>query len=634
MIHTSKPLTSKRLGRWLGALSALAVLTAAGCQTTTHKTSDSFEPRWDKLVVNVKSFEDRQPTGVAVSKTGRTFVCFPYWKDQPMPAVAEITSEGDLRPYPSGSWNAWDGRGGASALRGVVCAQALHIDENNHLWILDAGNPKNRRGVVVAGPKLFRIDLADDSIVQVFYFDHKRDFTTESYLSDFVVDPATSTAFISDSARGAIYVVDLKTRDVQPRLLEHMSTKPEPGVVAQVGDRPWTGRLGQPQHEGVSGMALSPDRKWLYYQALTGRTLYRVPVEALSNEKFTDVTVAGLVETVADTGSVVDGMHMADDGTLYLTALEQDAILVLRPGQAIQTFIADERLRWPDSLAMGPEGYLYFTASRRHLAAHQAAGPYQLMRASIANVTKAVEAEAQAKRAAARLAEVRRSARDAELRAQAEKAERDRIAAQAAHQQEMARLAALRLDEAHARKQQAAARMQASSKADDLAALKQQTAAAAARLRAAESKRAALAAAEAARLAQAAVLEAEQEANRLRAALTAHELTAAERQSTEAALAVAKAEADAASGVALAAMQRSQREAASAAQAAQLAQVASDRAQLRASEAQQMLREADRAAQVAAEALAAAKAAEYAELKPPVSEPSEIDTQTAEVPTD
>ena len=209
---TSLMNTPTAQGLVTGAILVVAVLLLSACSSNKgHGTADGFTPKWEKLVVEVAAFDGKQPAGIAVSQTGRVFVTFPWWNDRPEASVAELLPDGTLAAFPSTYWNDWDGKSGPSALRGFVCAQAMYVDNNDFLWILDAGNPGVDGRVVTAGPKLFKIDLSDDSIAQVFYFDHKRDFTRTSYLSDFRVDSDRQTAYITDSTRGTIYVVDLKT---------------------------------------------------------------------------------------------------------------------------------------------------------------------------------------------------------------------------------------------------------------------------------------------------------------------------------------------------------------------------------------------------------------------------------------
>lgn len=435
----------KRLDWPRGFVTALLLVGAiwllSGCSqrmTSGHGQAPDFEPLWDKLVVEVAAFEQSQPTGIAVSKQGRVFVTFPWWNERPDPSVAELMPDGTLRPYPASHWNNWDGKGGPSALRGFVSAQAMYVDDDEHLWVLDSGSPRYNSGVVTAGPKLFKINLEDDTIAQVFYFDHKRDFTFSSSLSDFRVDTQRQTAYIADASRGTIYVVDLKTRQTHHVLLGDPSTTADADVIARVGSYQWRNFAGKAPHVNVSGLELSKDGDWLYYHTMSGRRIYRVPTATLRDESTSDAARSASIQDLGPTGSVIDGMWLDNDDNLYLAAIERDAIIVRRPSGEIETFVADPRLKWPDSLAMGPDGYLYFTTSMRHLhkpyrLSNQVDDPYFVMKASPmkvarANVSRQIADEKQKEAAwyALQAGEAERLAKIA-----AEQAERERREAEA-----------------------------------------------------------------------------------------------------------------------------------------------------------------------------------------------------------
>ena len=59
-------------------------------------------------------------------------------------------------------------------------------------------------------------------------------------------------------------------------------------------------------------------------------------------------------------------MVMDREGKLYLTALEQDAIIVRSPDGRCSRLVTDARLSWPDSLAVSESGDLYVTVSQIH----------------------------------------------------------------------------------------------------------------------------------------------------------------------------------------------------------------------------------------------------------------------------
>lgn len=111
----------------------------------------------------------------------------------------------------------------------------------------------------------------------------------------------------------------------------------------------------------ADGIALSRDGRHLYWQALTGRTLYRIETAALIDESLSDDELGGKVERVGENG-VSDGLWIDEEGRMYISALEENAIKVREDG-AVRTLLSDERLRWPDTFSEGPDGAIYVTAS-------------------------------------------------------------------------------------------------------------------------------------------------------------------------------------------------------------------------------------------------------------------------------
>ena len=304
-----------------------------------------------------------QVTGVSVAQDGRMFVNFPRWTEDAPISVAEVTKDGRVRPYPDAEWNAWRNAKKNKVTPGDhwVCVQSVVADRRGNLWVLDPAAPANG-ALVPGGPKLVRIDLASNRAAQTIRFD-----TTVapngSYLNDVRFSPDGSTAYITDSGgQGALVVVDLQAGTARRLLSAHPSVQAEKDVVVHADGR----ELRRPDGRGVEfasdGIALSPDGQYLYYQALTGRTLYRIATTALRDASLSAEALAGRVERVGTT-NVADGLWMAADGRLYVTAPEENAVRVRGTDGRMTPVVQDARLRWPDTFSQGPDGAIYVTAS-------------------------------------------------------------------------------------------------------------------------------------------------------------------------------------------------------------------------------------------------------------------------------
>ncbi len=313
----------------------------------------------------------RQWTGVAAAPDGRLFVNYPRWSDDVPVSVAELV-EGAPVPYPTEAWNAW--APGVDPATHFVCVQSVTVDDRGFLWILDPANP-GFQGVVPGGPKLLKVDLGSDEIVETFRFDEAV-APSNSYLNDLRVDSGRGVVYLSESGTGALVVLDTNTGRSRRLLADHPSTKAEP-IELVIGGASWK-RGGQTPQVHADGIALSPDRAWVYYQALTGRTMYRVPTAMLRDADLSADALAAGVERVAESG-VSDGIAFDAEGYLYLTSLEEDAINRLTPDHALERVVHDARLAWPDSFAVATDGSIYFTTAQIHRGPNPPE-PYRLWR--------------------------------------------------------------------------------------------------------------------------------------------------------------------------------------------------------------------------------------------------------------
>jgi sugar lactone lactonase YvrE len=324
---------------------------------------------------------DQQVTGVAVSKDGRIFVNFPRWEKDVQISVAEVMKDGSLKPYPDAGWNSWSNAKPLSLADHFICVQSVTVDPQGFLWVIDPAAPGNEF-IKPGGVKLVKIDLKTDKVVKVIPFDEEL-APQGSYMNDVRVSPDGKYAYLTDSGqKGALIVIDIDAGNGRRVLDGDPRTQPEPGVVPYVDGH----ELRKPDQRipafAADGIALDVEGRYLYWQALVGRTLYRVPTSALHGNP---EEIGKAVEKVGTT-NVADGLWMDEEGYLFITDPAENAVRMRAPDGTMRIVAQDDRLRWPDSLAEGADGSIYVTAShiqdmaQFHEHGSTQKGPWQLFR--------------------------------------------------------------------------------------------------------------------------------------------------------------------------------------------------------------------------------------------------------------
>lgn len=341
----------------LGCSSALAVPLQDQAEAVVSRLTGDTGPA---TVDRVASF-DHQVTGVAVTETGRIFVNFPRWSEDAPISLAELTPDGKLHPYPDEEWNSYRNAAPRDPATHFVCVQAETADGRGSLWVIDPAAP-DTEFIVPGGPKLVKIDLATNKVARTYPLDGSV-APQGSYMNDVRFSPDGKTAFITDSgAQGAIVVLDLDSGKGRRVLDGDVSTQVDKSVKVVIDGR----ELRQPDGRGVEfaadSISIDPKGEYLYWQPLTGKTLYRAPTAALIDASLSPQQMAVKVEKVSDS-EPNDGLWTDSKGRLFFTAIQRNAIEMQDGKGPRKLLVTDPRLRWPDTFAQGPDGTLYFTNS-------------------------------------------------------------------------------------------------------------------------------------------------------------------------------------------------------------------------------------------------------------------------------
>lgn len=352
---------------------ALSVALAVGnVAAATHSSSPlAFEQLAQDRAIGkpevVATFNGAMPTGVTVTREGRIFVNFPRWGDDVPFTVAEV-KDNRLVPYPNAAVNRADSAEPGSHLLSV---QSVVADGQGRVWILDTAAPGFSQPVA-GGAKLVAVNLKTNQIEKTVIFPAEA-IRPATYVNDMRFDfriGKAGVAYVTDSSlsgTGAIIVIDLESGKAVRRLEGDRSTSPEPGFSPVVEGETLLQRHADgttaPFSVASDGIALSPDGKTLYFSPLSGRHLYAVPTALLRDPQVTEAQLSAAVKDLGEKGAS-DGLESDASGAVYAGDYERNAIRKLSVDGQWTTLAHGPEILWPDTLSVGPDGYLYFTVNQ------------------------------------------------------------------------------------------------------------------------------------------------------------------------------------------------------------------------------------------------------------------------------
>jgi sugar lactone lactonase YvrE len=357
-----------------GAIIAIGLLAVAAVWIAFGRGQPyvdlSTAPRLPQGTIEVAVTSDRPIGNATVSTDGRIFYTIHPESGPEAPFLYEWVN-GAAQPYPP--------TGQAEIFQTPL---GVSIDSRNRLWVIDPGDHGTGQ------PSLTAFDLATNQMVQRHLFSREI-APMGSFLQAMAISPDGRWIYIADAGfwakRPAIVVYDTQTDTAWRRLQRHDSVYPQNLLVRnQIKDMSFFGGILQ-MKTGIDGVAASRDGAWLYYAAMNHDTLYRVPTALLQNPAATEAAVEAGIEPVG-AKPLNDGLSIDDQGNVFITDIEHQAVLEMAPDGTLTTVIKDTRIRWADALSFGPDGWLYLSDSAipelvlQSPQHHIAAAPYFVWR--------------------------------------------------------------------------------------------------------------------------------------------------------------------------------------------------------------------------------------------------------------
>ena len=368
----------RRLARVLGVL--VVVLVVLWCALRIEfGGGERLEDRTGAPLLPASAVEqvaalDHPPGNIAVASDGRVFLTL-HPDGKPPQKVVELV-DGKPVPFPDAAFQQ-----PAAGTPHFQSPLSMRIDRQGRLWVLDYAD--YGRGQ----PRLLAFDLASRVLV------HQYDFPSDvagflSMLNDFQVSPDGTRVYIAESSpikqTPALVVYDVEHKTSRRLLEGDPSVKPKDYVMNAAG-RDMVVLGAYTLRIGVDSIGLDRKGEWLYYGPVNGDRMFRVRTADLNDAALAPAALAARVEDYGPK-TISDGLSTDDDDDVLVTDPEHSAVLALRPDRTLATLVKDPKLRWPDGLSYGPDGWLYVTCSSlQHVlfvsAAHQAAhAPYHVFR--------------------------------------------------------------------------------------------------------------------------------------------------------------------------------------------------------------------------------------------------------------
>lgn len=359
-----KPTPLKRLVFITLATTGLTLVGAdlVSAQRTAETTNQHSPARSNiKNVATTQGLEvvarlPERPQAAVTLPNGRIIYVLHRTAQSPV-KLLEFLPNGQSRPFPT-----------PEIARMPV--QMIRITPDGQVWmILRPGE-----GEV---PKLIGWDLNKNAVFKEISIPAPA-FEQFSVFQDFVIDSDRNMLYIADPRGGqkqgqinpAIVAVNLNTGAAKRWLAGHSSVQPGQTTM-QVEGQTLVQKTPDgktiPARFGVNGIAIDPALEWVYFGPMTGSGMYRVKANDLANFKLSERELGNRVERYGNKGSAGDGILVDVAGNVYNSDMPASGIGVTDASGQYRLLLQDKNLfSFPDTLAVGYDGFIYGTVTQAH----------------------------------------------------------------------------------------------------------------------------------------------------------------------------------------------------------------------------------------------------------------------------
>ncbi|KAJ5733422.1 hypothetical protein N7493_002208 [Penicillium malachiteum] len=300
---------------------------------------------------------ERATQGISISANGRKFLSQRYSTTN-SPQIVELLDDNSTVLYPDVAWNSYNASDSNSdPSLSFVDVDGARLGPDGRYWVVDGGTTG-----VNGSSKLVGVNLTTNSVDKLYYLEDIQGPYVGA--DDVRFSKDTEVAYLSDISN-ALMILNLTTGHGIRVLSNTTSSMPYSPIAYNGTWVPGSDGAGSFSWAGLDQIEVSPDGKYLYYQACSGG-LYRIETKYL-NAALHDPTLAANLEdyttrfafTPSTGGTTIDA-----DGNIYVSDTQTLSIWKVTPEGYTSIILQDDRLLWTDLMWITADKKLWLPASQ------------------------------------------------------------------------------------------------------------------------------------------------------------------------------------------------------------------------------------------------------------------------------